>query len=456
MKTSEPEKTQTTRIEQPTRNPRLVALWDGGSESSFLPEQGRCVIGRGHDADVVIDQTSVSRRHAALDIGEGTVTWEDLGSANGTKVRGRLLAPGERVRVGFGEPVEVGSIVVIVRPPGDRPALGHAPTPLGTEPLADVERWIQLVANTDISVLMLGETGVGKGFFARQVHERSGRASGPFVHINCAALPEHLLESELFGYERGAFTGAVQAKQGLLESANQGTVFMDEIGELPLATQAKLLVALERREVTRVGGLKPRTFDVRFVAATNRDIEETVARGAFRQDLYYRLAGLPIVIPPLRDRRSEIPRLASMFLAEAARRMRRPEPSITEAAMALLCSHDWPGNVRELMMVLERALLITEGALTASDIESSMRPMAPTPSTRGFHAPPPPLSSPMAAPPPPSDEDHGPTSTEERARVLAALEECAGNQSRAAKLLGISRRTLIHRIEAFGLPRPRK
>ncbi|NUP10220.1 MAG: sigma 54-interacting transcriptional regulator [Polyangiaceae bacterium] len=436
---SEAEETYEAGPEQPRGYPRLVALWDGGGASSPLPQSGSVIVGRNRDAGVVLDHGSVSRKHARLEIREDGVVWEDLESANGVRIRGRKLAPSERVAVSWDEPVEVGLTIVVVRSPSTE----RASLPPSESPMVQVEQWIRLVAGTDMPVLLLGETGVGKGYFARTIHDRSARASGPFVHINCAAIPDNLLESELFGHERGAFTGAAQAKIGLLESASGGTVFLDEVGDLPLSAQSKLLVALERREVMRVGALQPRPFDVRLISATNRSIEGDAAGGRFRQDLYYRLAGLPIRIPSLRDRQDEIRALASRFVVEAARRLRRTEPALSEGALRALVRHSWPGNVRELITVIDRAMLHAPSVIGEEHIALAMGPIAssaPAAQTISTRA---------------SDPSDG-GETGERERILAALDACAGNQSRAAKMLGIARRTLINRIEQYGLPRPRK
>ncbi|MFO0550342.1 MAG: sigma 54-interacting transcriptional regulator [Polyangiaceae bacterium] len=458
----------------------LFALWDGGQLTRPLPPRGTTVLGRGADADVRIDHPSLSRRHVALHLGDA-VACEDLGSANGTRVRGRRLASSERAELEWGEAIECGSVLVVVRPPARKrstqlaaaatPVLAAAParpvaaarpvapeSPIALEipgadefdadPLSGIERWIALVANTDMSVLLLGETGAGKGYFARQIHERSHRARGPFVHLNCAALPESLLESELFGHERGAFSGATAAKPGLLEAASGGTVFLDEIGDMPLATQAKLLVAIERREVLRVGALSPRAFDARFIAATNRDLATLSEDGRFRADLYFRLAGLPIEIPPLRDRLRELPSLAAELVRAAATKLgKTAAPSLTSAALATLTAHRWPGNVRELGTVLERAVLLAQDR-PAVDADQVLAALGARPSRPRPDAPPsPPASAPAPTSAPANDE---------RARIAAALESCGGNQSRAAELLGISRRTLINRIEEYGLPRPRR
>lgn len=323
-----------------------------------------------------------------------------------------------------------------------------------------VARTIERVANTNVSVMLLGASGTGKELLARGLHEASDRAGGPFVAINCAAIPETLLESELFGHEKGAFTGAVERRVGRFELADGGTLFLDEVGEIPPTVQAKLLLALERREVIRVGALRPRAFDVRFVSATNRDVE---AGERLRPDLYYRLAGLPIHVPPLRERKGEIPALAARFVAESAKKLGRAEPAIGAEAMRALVSYEWPGNVRELATVVERALLWCGSRIDPEHFVLGRRSPgqsampAPRASDSGAtpSAPPGPKSD---APPPPASrrtlaEDVGEI---EKKRITDALEQCGGNQSRAAELLGISRRTLINRMIAFSMPRPRK
>jgi two-component system response regulator AtoC len=321
-----------------------------------------------------------------------------------------------------------------------------------------IHRLLQRIGPGSISVLILGETGVGKEVIAESVHRLSPRANGPFLRLNCGGFTETLLESELFGHEKGAFTGAVASKPGLLESADGGTVFLDEVGELPPSLQVKLLRVLEDRQVLRVGALKPRHIDVRFVAATNRNLEEEVARGTFRQDLYYRVSGVSIVIPPLRERIAEIPHLVYLFAADAARLIGGREPAITADAMRLMESYAWPGNIRELRNVIERAVLLSaDGTITEEHlpvekmIGGRVAPRAPEHrhgTVDGAH--------PAHEPPHAAASLRDEIDDVERRRILAALESCAGNQTRAARMLGISRSTLSARLEQFGLPRPRK
>jgi transcriptional regulator with PAS, ATPase and Fis domain len=298
-----------------------------------------------------------------------------------------------------------------------------------------------------MTVLITGESGTGKELVARALHRHSPRSSKAFVALNTAAFTADLLESELFGHEKGAFTGAIAAKPGLLEVAQGGVVFLDEIGELLPALQAKLLRVLDERKLTRVGGLTPRAIDVRIVSATNRDLDADVRRGAFRQDLLYRLNAISIIIPPLRERIDEIVPLAGKFIQTIAQKLGRVVPGLTDEAAALLRAYSWPGNVRELRNVIERAMVLSTGpAIDTRDLpEDRMRAtldlLEASPQTGG-RAPTEPLEPPVAA--------------AERQRILDALETCAGNQTHAANLLGISRRTLINRLDKFALPRPRK
>jgi len=296
-------------------------------------------------------------------------------------------------------------------------------------------------AQSNLSVLLLGETGVGKDVLAHALHKGSPRREAPFIPLNCAALAESLLESELFGHEKGAFTGAASAREGLFEAADGGTVFLDEIGDLPLATQAKLLRVLEERRVLRVGGRSFRDVDVRFVAATNRDLETEAQNGTFRQDLFFRIGGIVLTVPPLRDRIDEIAPLAARFAVNLCRQLGKSEaPSLTDDARACLEDYGWPGNVRELRNVIEQTIALQDGAsIELVDLPDRIRE-AP-----GTH----PGGSEMA-------ELEGQMRGLERKRIVDALERSGGNQTRAAEALGISRRTLLNRLDEFGLPRPRK
>ena len=404
--------------------PRLLILEDGNVRTHALPERGTLSVGRADDADVRIDRDSISRRHAVVHVGE-RMEVEDVGSSNGTKVGGRKIEPGLRVTIEPGDLVEFGGVSVLVQ--GSLRPEGGARRGDTMKRITDVAG---RVARSEISVLLMGETGVGKEVFARKIHELSARGEQPFVALNCGALSEQLLESELFGHEAGSFTGAKQTKLGLLETAQGGTIFLDEVGEIPLSAQVKLLRVLEERRVLRVGGLQPRPIDVRFVSATNRDLRREVATGRFREDLYYRLNGITLSIPPLRERIAEIPRLAAQFIAEAGKRAGVPPPSLSQGALERLEAHSWPGNIRELRNLIERAVVLCgEGPIEPEHLFAE-----------------------------PSHElvAGDPNSMDERTRILHALQQCAGNQTRAAKLLGIARRTLTSKLGKLGLPRPRK
>ena len=574
-----------------------------------LPSRGRVLLGRAEDCEVRVDDGGVSRRHAALHIGD-TVELEDLGSRNGTRVRGATVPSGARVVVSAGDIVSLGSTVVVFQAaPTERPRriLAHgyfelylegecaraaaggssfavarirvgeraveaaehllaislspidqfalyAPgeyeilmlqldevaaqarleeltaqlAPLGIEvhtglaaypthgrtpeeivaaaaprepgrernaagtiaPPSTLERLqplVRRVAAGQINILILGETGSGKEVMAQTIHRLSPRAQHPMVSLNCAALSETLLESELFGHEKGSFTGATATKPGLLESASGGSVFLDEIGEMPMPMQAKLLRVIEQKQVMRVGAVKTRPIDVRFIAATHRDLEEEVARGRFRQDLYFRLNGMSLVVPPLRERLDELPSLAAAFVANTSQQLQlKVVPKITQGTFELLRSYSWPGNIRELRNVMERAVLLSSnGVITPNEIPSEKmgRTLAPRAAATSSTAlpridagpapgavPQPRASHPTAAIPivplgpreqwPAHEDPTGVIALEvpeaERRRIIDALEQCAGNQTQAARMLGISRRTLVYRLTEYNLPRPRR
>jgi DNA-binding NtrC family response regulator len=424
-------------------------LQDEVVSTRLLSPGARLIAGRSPEVDLHLPHASISRRHAAIEVGPPTLI-EDLGSANGTRVGGRVLGAGERVSVGPGVTVGIGKVTLVFELQGDAPTEAPAPSRDDLPAPRDV---VERIAQGEINVLLFGETGVGKEVMAETIHKLSRRAAGPLVRLNCAALLEPLLVSELFGHEKGAFSGADQAKPGLLETAAGGTVLLDEIGELSLNVQAKLLRVLEERAVLRIGALKPRPIDVRFIAATNRDLEVEVERGAFRADLLFRLDGFSFTIPPLRDRRGEIAGLARSFAARAAARLgRATAPEIDPTTLAHLEAYGWPGNVRELKNVIERAVLLSGGAALAPEhlpLEKMRR--ASTTQRSVDPAMPPPSAAPRS-----EEELRAELVSAERARILEVLATCAGNQTRAAKQLGISRNTLATKLSSFGVPRPRK
>jgi DNA-binding NtrC family response regulator len=297
--------------------------------------------------------------------------------------------------------------------------------------MQDVFRLVEMVSQTNTTVLIRGESGTGKELIAMAIHQNSPRAQHPFVAVNCAAIPENLLESELFGYEKGAFTGADRSKPGRFELAGEGTLFLDEIGDLPLSLQVKLLRVLQNREFERLGGLKPIPMRARIIAATNKDLEKEMREGRFREDLYYRINVFPIFLPPLRERKEDILPLVEYFTKKLNNG--QPVPLATETQQILLNYH-WPGNVRELENVIERAVILSQGG-----------PIRPE------HLPPH-LQTSSASPLPLTIPDSGIDLEEvERNLILKALEKARGNKSRAAALLGITRRKLYSMMERLGI-----
>jgi DNA-binding NtrC family response regulator len=420
--------------------PRLIAVWPDGHLTQDLAPVGALVIGRAKDADVSIDHTSVSRKHVRLHAGQ-TFSVEDLGSSNGTWLGGHKLAAKVITPWPPGAVLQAGSASFFLQL---TEAVGRT-APKAAAKMQAVEQLVEVVAPARISVIVEGETGVGKQVIAERIHAQSPRAKAPFLSINCAALPDALLESELFGFEKGTFTGAAQAKPGLLEAADGGTVLLDEIGEMPLATQAKLLRVLENREVQRLGAMRPRPLDVRFIAATNRNLAADVAAGKFRADLYYRLNGVTLTAPPLRERLEEVPYLLQLFLERTCEELGRPVPAVSAAALGALRQYAWPGNVRELKNVTERAALLARGGVLLPEhfglATSDAGPAAAAPTAAGA---------------PPQATLRSAVGEVERERIVAALKETGGNQTRAAKLLGISRRSLLDRLDAYGVARPQK
>ena len=476
----------------------LVFYLGRAAHTYTLPDTGRVSIGRAPENDIRVDDPSVSRHHLCLHLG-ASVQVEDLGSANGTyvvpsisdepspqdaegtrrnkHVLGSRLSAQTPVPLKLRDSLRLGSVFAELQmrqrvarslPPG-------APTqqaPLLDRRIVDpaTVRSYELalqVASSDLTVLLTGETGVGKEILAETIHTNSARSHKPFLRLNCAALAESLLESELFGHERGAFTGALRAKEGLLEATNGGTVFLDEIGELPAGIQAKLLRVLEERKVTRVGSSSPRPIDVRFVAATNRDLRRDVASGKFRKDLLFRINAVTILLPPLRERPLDIAPLALHFLTLFCQKNGLATPVLGELALLRLREHSWPGNVRELKNVIESAAFLHPGGRLLPehfvlDAEPSSARSAGNEHQTGGTA------SNQGSPRGPSERAASPRvleisravsvvpPTDEPERVLAALASCGGNQTRAAKLLGFSRRTLVNRLREYDLPRPKK
>ncbi len=438
----------------------LIVSHRGDRQVHSLPKSGHVELGRSETCTVRLDHSGVSRHHIRLYIGS-QLEVEDLGSANGTWLfrcstfdtsdetaqanLNRRLNPGERVPLASGDTLRIGPMLVELRRTAGE---GHAAASRDDGFLVNDRKMLvardlaEKAAASALPVLILGETGVGKDVLASFIHAASSRRKAAFVRVNCAALSESLLESELFGHVRGSFTGATDAKEGLIEGAHGGTLFLDELGELSLSTQARLLHVLERSEVTRLGSTKPRAIDVRFIAATNRNLVEEVKRGAFRKDLFYRVNTLVIDVPPLRERPDDILPMAERFVAEARKRSNLPEVEepIAEDSRQPLLQHSWPGNVRELRNVMQRAVVLAgSGTIRAQHLsledefgEESVTVV--------------------------KDRDGlgGPDRDAELDRVAKVLAECGGNQTRAAEVLGISRRTMVNRMRELALPRPRR
>lgn len=324
----------------------------------------------------------------------------------------------------------------------ERPILGQSKS------IRDLLALIRKVADTKTNVLIIGESGTGKELVARMIHDSGVLKGKPFVSVNCGAIPETLIESEMFGHRRGSFTGAVAEKDGLFQAANGGTLFLDEVGELPLAMQVKLLRAIQERNFRKVGGTEDVRVDVRIIAATNRDLEAGVRDGTFREDLYYRLNVIQLRTPPLRERSGDVPLLCASFLERFSKRCGKSFEGFAAEAMDILSRHSWPGNVRELENTIERAVtLASEGSILPEHLPDSMRrPVSSAPrvtGAAGFQCPPAEFSE------TPLDLDKILAAVEDH-YLLAALEHAQGNKTRAAELLGITFRSLRYRLKKLG------
>jgi two-component system, NtrC family, response regulator AtoC len=426
---------------------RVLLVIDGAALQVMpLPSTGTLTIGRASKCDVVIDSGSVSRHHANLLIGP-EVEIEDVGSSNGTIVDGLRLPPQRAARLAIGVPFLVGAVTLMVQTrAGSRRDL----TPQASQ-LAALEQSASRIAVGKLSVIVVGEHGVGKERFAERIHEMSPRRSGPFVRCNCSAISEPLLEAELLGIE-------AQNKPGLIELADAGTAFLSDVDQLPLGLQSKLLRVVEDSAVRRTGSARARPVDVRYIASTAKNLAAEVEAGKFRRDLYFRLAGASFTIPPLRERKDEVLPLAEQFIASAAGPLGR-SVVLAEDARQWITTHDWPGNIRELRNACERAVLLATGTLierhhlTTVD-DPIKRP--PGARVRNAQTVPPPMgiTAPSAADMP--SQVRATVAELEKQRIIEALDRCAGNQTRAAEMLGISRRTLINRLDEYGIARPRK
>jgi two-component system, NtrC family, response regulator AtoC len=420
-----------------------------------VPDETEVGIGRGTESQVAIDDARVSRRHARVMWSAGQLLVEDLGSRNGTFVNSHELR-GQSRPVGAGDTIRVGGleVVVAVVTAGGAETVGRVlpskrsrQQPVVVEELLDglpgivvadanmsrMFGFARRIARANTTVLILGETGAGKEVVAQQIHAWSRRAAAPFVRVNCATLQESLAESELFGYERGAFTGADRRKTGFAEAANGGTLFLDELGELSLPVQAKLLAMLENRAIIRVGSAVETPVDVRVISATHRDLTSEIAAGRFREDLFYRLGVVVVRVPPLRERPSEVVLLAKLFAKRFGADFGWTDPVVAQDASSALASYKWPGNVRELRNAIEHAMLITEdGTIEAEHLPETL--------TRATVQ---------------ADEEEGGVkaaiSKLERESIVEALRAEQGNRTRAARRIGISLRSLLYKIDKYNL-----
>lgn len=420
------------------------------SEVRELSEGGELAIGRvGGGNDLVIDDPRVSRKHARVWLKGGVLEVEDLGGCNGTRVNERLLTSG-RLRIQGGDCIKVADVTISmgVMRPAIATSLGvdekqHESVSSSGVVVADasmkqVFALAQRLSRLPTTVLLLGESGSGKQIVAEAIARGGSRSTAPFIRVNCAALPEHLVESALFGHEKGAFTSADRRHVGFFEAAGNGTLFLDEVGELPAAAQAKLLTALESHVIMRVGDTREIAVEARVIAATNRDLWEETKRGKFREDLFFRLSAFTLQVPPLRARPQEVRLLAEVFLKQLAKAAATAAPSIAPDAHALLKSYAWPGNVRELRNAIEYAFVVaTEGVIHAQHLPASLTSQtSPAATLPGGQAPLPEAMDDV-----------------ERACVQAAMVTERGNQTRAALRLGISRRALIHKLDKHGISR---
>ncbi|MFH1465386.1 MAG: sigma 54-interacting transcriptional regulator [Pseudomonadota bacterium] len=431
------------------RRGRLTCVAGEDKGASWLVDGDVVRIGTWAGNDIVLKDDTVSRRHAEVLRLRGNVLLRDLDSTNGTfvgpvRVREAYLAPDTRFRVGQTELIyATADEVVDVQPTEECLFEGMVGASLAMRGLFGL---IARVADTELTALITGETGTGKELVSRAMHARSRRARGPFTVFDCGAVSANLVESELFGHERGAFTGAVASRPGVFEQAHGGTVFLDEIGELPLDLQPKLLRVLEQREVRRVGSGQTRPVDVRVVCATNRDLRKDIADGRFREDLYYRLAVLELRVPPLRERIEDIPLLVEHLMRHAAHN--RGVKAISDEVQELFEGYRWPGNVRELRNVVERALPFCDGvSITLSALPEALRISAPPrpPASSGVEA----LGMEAAGVTelPFKDAKDRIIDAFERQYLEDLMERHDGNMSRAARSAGMDRKSVARLLK---------
>ena len=440
-----------TRTSAPADADRAYLLvFDGDTSRRFtLPSTGTVVIGRDADVELQLPSTSVSRRHARLDV-TATGTWlSDLASHNGTIVNGERVAT--RVRLMRGDVVSLGEVTLVFHPGAE--ALSDAEAPFEILAVGDREivvadpatsrtyALVRRLAAAELPVLVTGETGTGKDLVAAALHHWSPRAAATLVALNCAAVQENLVESELFGFAKGAFSGASATKPGLFETASGGTVLLDEVGELSATVQAKLLRVLETKRATRLGEVSEREVDIRIVAATNRDLDADVKTGRFRADLFYRLSAATVWLPPLRDRPRELRILAARFLSAAGRRGGKGPLRLSDPALRVLAAHAWPGHVREL----KNAMDYVAATVVGTTVEEGHLPARVTGRAAPPDDPSPRLATPVFRP---IEEELRELECRRMGEALAATQ---GHQPRAAALLGMPLRTFYTKAKQYGL-----
>ncbi len=424
--------------EFPLRSGKLVVVSGTDLQKTFAIEGKEVTIGSQGDNHCILTDPTVSRHHAVIEETEEGYVLRDLGSTNGTYLNGILI---KEAYLEYGSIIGLGNTRLQFVPLEERveipPSQEHYFGDVfgGSVEMKRIFTMLKKISPTDITVIIEGETGTGKELVARAIHSRSQRAKGPFVVIDCGSISRSLIESELFGHEKGAFTGATQVRRGAFEMANGGTIFIDEIGELGLEMQPKLLRVLEQREVRRVGGNEVFQVNVRVIAATNRDLASEVQKGRFREDLFYRISVVRIYLPPLREKGEDIPLLAQQFARELSQQYRSGgDVAVSAEALEILRHYHWPGNVRELKNVITRAMAMgSDEVLQLRDfimpLSSKGRPQAPS-----------------------LDSLIGKTLEEiEKAAIMKTLKAQGGNKSAAARVLGIAYSTLYEKMKKYGL-----
>jgi DNA-binding NtrC family response regulator len=412
--------------ERPRREVRIVVDAGGPKERTVELELGTYTIGAGKDVNILIEDPHASRLHARLVVTPEGVDLEDLGSSNGTWLNGVSV---KSARITTSTVVSIGRTAVRVELGEKREDTGRFGDAVGgSERMKTVFTFLEKLATTDLSVTLIGETGTGKDVLARALHQKSARGSAPFVVFDCGAVAANLIESELFGHVKGAFTGAIADRKGAFEQAHGGTIFLDEIGELPLELQPRLLRALEQRTVRRVGSTKDVSVDVRVVAATNRDLESEVRDGKFRQDLYFRLNAAVVQVPPLRERLDDLRPLVQTILKDQGKQL-----ELSDSAVEVLSAHDWPGNVRELKNAVASAAAFADGPSLEARHFTMLNHKRRDPTLDRL-----PLGGRTL-------------DALERAAIKQTLSRLGGNKTQAAQALGIASSTLYEKIKKYGI-----